>query len=43
MSTGDEEAENVSLQSDKLIEGSRAYFPDGYEDFMERIRQMPLV
>jgi hypothetical protein len=42
MSTGDEEAENVSLQSDKLIEGSRAYFPDGYEDFMERIRQMPL-
>jgi ATP-dependent exoDNAse (exonuclease V) beta subunit len=42
MSTGDEEAENVSLQSDKLIEGSRAYFPDGYEDFLERIRQMPL-
>jgi ATP-dependent exoDNAse (exonuclease V) beta subunit len=42
MSTGDEEAENVSLQSDKLIEGSRAYFPDGYEVFLERIRQMPL-
>jgi ATP-dependent exoDNAse (exonuclease V) beta subunit len=42
MSTGDEEAEKVSIQSDKLIEGSQAYFPDGYEDFLEQIRQMPL-
>jgi len=42
MSKGDEEAENVSLLSDKLIESSREYFPDGYEDFLERIRQMPL-
>lgn len=42
MSTGDEEAEKVSLQSDKLVKESRAYFPDGYEDFLIRIRQMPL-
>jgi ATP-dependent exoDNAse (exonuclease V) beta subunit len=42
MSIGDKEAENASLQSDRLIEGSRAYFPDGYEDFLERISQMPL-
>jgi ATP-dependent exoDNAse (exonuclease V) beta subunit len=42
MATGDERAENVSLQKDKLIDVSRAWFPDGYEDFLERIRQMPL-
>jgi len=42
MSVGDEKAEKVSLQADKLIEGSRAYFPDGYEDFLERIKQMTL-
>jgi ATP-dependent helicase/nuclease subunit A len=42
MSIGNKEAEMASLQSDKLIEGSRAYFPDGYEDFLGRISQMPL-
>ena len=42
MATGHEEAEKVSLQKEKLIEKSRDYFPDGYEDFLERIRQMPL-
>ncbi len=42
MSTGDGEAENASLQSDKLIELSRTFFPVGYEDFLDRIRQMPL-
>jgi ATP-dependent exoDNAse (exonuclease V) beta subunit len=42
MSKGKEEAEKVSLQSDKLIEGSRIWFPDGYEEFLESIRQMPL-
>ena len=42
ISTGDKDAENVSLQSDKLLEVSRAYFPDGYEDLLDRIRQMPL-
>ena len=42
MSTGNKEAEKVSLQSDKLIEGSRIWFPDGYEEFLDSIRQMPL-
>src|SRR5664280_435262 len=42
MATGHEEAEKVSLQKEKLIEISRDYFPDGYEEFMERIRQMTL-
>lgn len=42
MSEGDKDAEKVSLQSDKLIDLSRAYFPEGYEDFLDRIRQMPL-
>ncbi len=42
MSTGNNEAEKVSLQSDKLIEISRAYFPEGYEDLLDRIRQLPL-
>jgi ATP-dependent exoDNAse (exonuclease V) beta subunit len=42
MSIGNEEADKVSLQSDKLIIGSRVYFPEGYEDFLDRIKQMPL-
>ena len=42
MSTGNEEAEKVSLVSDKLIESSRAYFPEGYENFLDIIRQLPL-
>ncbi len=42
MSTGNEEAEKVSLLSDNLIESSRAYFPEGYEIFLEMIRQLPL-
>ena len=31
LSTGREDAENVSLLKDNLIEGSREYFPEGYE------------
>jgi ATP-dependent helicase/nuclease subunit A len=42
MATGKEEAENISLQSDKLIEGSKFYFPDGYENFMDTIGRMTL-
>jgi ATP-dependent helicase/nuclease subunit A len=42
MSTGKEEAEKVSLLSDKLIEESQAYFPEGYEDFINTIGRMPL-
>ena len=42
LSTGREGAENVSLQSDKLIESSLVYFPEVYEDLLGRIRQMTL-
>jgi ATP-dependent helicase/nuclease subunit A len=42
MSAGNEEAEKVSLQSDRLIEISRAYFPEGYEDLLDTSRQLPL-
>ena len=42
MATGNEEAEKASLRSDKLIERSRSFFPAGYEEFLEKISQMPL-
>jgi ATP-dependent exoDNAse (exonuclease V) beta subunit len=42
LAKGNEEADKVPLISDKLIEGSRIYFPEGYEAFLDRIRQMPL-
>ena len=42
LSRGDEEADKATLRADKLIEISRDYFPEGYEDFLERIRHMPL-
>jgi ATP-dependent helicase/nuclease subunit A len=42
LAKGEEEAEKVSLVSDKLIEESRACFPEGYEAFLERVMQMPL-
>jgi ATP-dependent exoDNAse (exonuclease V) beta subunit len=42
LSKGDKEAYKVSLKADKLVEASREYFPEGYEDFLERIRHMPL-
>jgi ATP-dependent exoDNAse (exonuclease V) beta subunit len=42
MSSGNDEAEKVSLQSDRLIENSRTYFPEGYEDLLDIIGQMPL-
>ncbi len=42
LSKGDKEADKVSLKADKLVEASRGYFPEGYEDFLERIRHMPL-
>jgi ATP-dependent helicase/nuclease subunit A len=42
LSTGKERAEQVSLRSDKFSELSKEYFPEGYEDFLERLRQMPL-
>jgi ATP-dependent helicase/nuclease subunit A len=39
---GNEEADKIPLISEKLVEGSRVYFPEGYEDFLDRIKQMPL-
>jgi ATP-dependent helicase/nuclease subunit A len=42
LSKGDEEADKAPLISEKLIEGSRVYFPDGYESFLEMVRQLPL-
>ncbi|MGC1391752.1 MAG: UvrD-helicase domain-containing protein [Bacteroidales bacterium] len=42
MATGNPEAEKISLQSDKLIEVSRVYFPEGFENFLDMIRQVQL-
>ncbi len=42
MAIGEEDAEKISLLSAELIHRSREYFPAGYEDFLDRIRQMPL-
>ena len=42
LARGDEEADKAPLISDKLIEGSRVYFPEGYEGFLDIVRQMPL-
>jgi len=42
LSKGDPEADKAPLKADKLAEISREYFPAGYEDFLERIRHMPL-
>ena len=42
LAKGNEEADKVPLISDKLIEGSRVYFPERYEAFLDRIKQMPL-
>jgi ATP-dependent exoDNAse (exonuclease V) beta subunit len=42
LSCGSAEAEKASLQSSRLKETSAIYFPAGYEDFLDRIRQMPL-
>ncbi len=42
MSTGNREADKVSLQSDKLIEVSRRHFPVGFEKMLDRIKQLPL-
>ena len=42
LATGREDAENVFLLKDTLIEGSKKYFPDGYESLPDRINDMPL-
>ncbi|MCX6254779.1 MAG: UvrD-helicase domain-containing protein, partial [Bacteroidia bacterium] len=42
LAKGNEEADKVLLVSDKLIEESRVYFPEGYENFLDTVKQMPL-
>ncbi len=42
LSKGDEKAEKASLINNELIKVSGRYFPEGYEDFLERVKQMPL-
>ena len=38
LSEGKPEAESVSLVSEKIIETSGNFFPDGYEDFLDRLK-----
>jgi ATP-dependent helicase/nuclease subunit A len=42
LAKGDENADRALLISEKLVAGSRIYFPEGYENFLSMIRQMPL-
>ncbi|TAL61186.1 MAG: hypothetical protein EPN88_14990, partial [Bacteroidetes bacterium] len=42
LAKGNNDADKVPLISEKLIEFSEVYFPDGYEKFIESVRQMPL-
>ncbi|HUX55729.1 MAG TPA: UvrD-helicase domain-containing protein [Bacteroidales bacterium] len=42
LAKGSDEADKVPLISDNLIGGSRGYFPDGYEVFLDKVRQMTL-
>ncbi len=42
LARGDEDSDKAILISEKLIEKSRDYLPEGYEDFLDRARQMPL-
>jgi ATP-dependent helicase/nuclease subunit A len=42
LARGDEDADTVPLISEKLIETSGLYFPDGYNAFLDELKQMPL-
>jgi ATP-dependent helicase/nuclease subunit A len=42
LATGEEEAEKVTLYNESLDETSKEYFPDGYDEFMDHIRQLSL-
>jgi len=42
LAKGSEVANTVPLFSDELIEKSGIYFPEGYEKFLDKARQMPL-
>lgn len=41
-STDFKDADKINLSSTSLIEVSRRYFPEGYEPFLERLKQMSL-
>jgi ATP-dependent exoDNAse (exonuclease V) beta subunit len=42
LAKGNPEAESVSLVSEKIIETSGNFFPEGYEDFLDRLKNMSL-
>jgi len=42
LATGVKDAEKASLKKDDLINGLHSYFPDGYELFLESIKQLQL-
>jgi len=42
MAKGDQDAEKASLRADLLIESSRSFLPAGYEDFLDKLKQLPL-
>jgi len=42
LAIGDKEADKAPLLSTDLIEVSQNYFPEGYIEFLERVRQLPL-
>jgi ATP-dependent helicase/nuclease subunit A len=42
LSEGKPEAETVSLVSEKIIETSGKFFPAGYEEFLDGLKQLPL-
>ncbi len=42
LSKGDTQADKVALINGTLIEESTLFFPSGYEDFLSRVRQLPL-
>jgi ATP-dependent helicase/nuclease subunit A len=42
LAKGTEDADKILLISDQLVESSKAFFPQGYETFIDIIRQMPL-
>lgn len=42
LTADDDRACTVSLESDELVTGSAQYLPAGYEDFLEKLRHVPL-
>lgn len=42
LATGNQEAGDVLLESEKIIDISRSYYPDGSDAFLEKLNQLPL-